>query len=167
VEGSQRTIGLLFVVAAVVALTACGSTKKAPSDSLAASVRVGSLVLTVPRGFSRYEVRPSNHLVGAVVADYPVKAHSPTLTKGIFPASGVALSIGQRPGSGAVAAPLRLPLSLNELQGPQRHADGTAWNGTLSMGGSLYTVSFWAGGKAPSGDRAALLHALRSIHHAR
>jgi hypothetical protein len=143
----------------------CGSGKKTSPDTTQTSVRVGALVVTVPMGF-RHLTRRYAHASGLLVTDYRVRAHSRTLNRGIFPANGVLLSIGR--GTTQIALPkLRLPLSLHELRGPERRADGTAWNGTLSFRGSYYAVSFWAGRSASGHDRASLVHALASIHAAR
>lgn len=137
----------------------------------ASSVRVGALVFTVPRNFSQHDFRRSGRLLGILVTDYRVDANSSTLTTGTFPSHGVALVLGQAAlpevtARRAAARPLRLPLRLSELRGPQRHADGDAWNGVLCFRGLLYTVSFWAGRTALPDDRAALLDALTAIQPA-
>ena len=165
VSGPGRALGVLLAATAVLACVGCGSGTKNTRDTPQTSVRVGALIVPIPVAFTRYEVHRHGQRVAIVVTDYPVKPGSPTLTKGIFPANGVALSIGR--GSTQIPLPkLRLPLSLRELRGPQRHADGTAWNGTLGFRGSYYAVSFWTGRSAPAHDRASLLRALASIHAA-
>jgi hypothetical protein len=166
--GVTRVRQPLCVLSAVVAafgLAACGSGTKTLAAP-AISVRVGALVLTVPRSFNRL-TRRDGRLFGLVVTDYRVRADSPTLTRGVFPGNRVALVLERWRGPQVPAPPLRLPLSLHELEGPQHHATGTAWNGTLRLDGSLYTLSFWAGRTASPNDRAALLHALTSIRRAR
>lgn len=134
-------------------------------------MRITALTLTVPRGFDQHEVQRAGHFVGVVVTDYPVPAKSPTLTDGVFPAHGVVLLLGRAVGPPLLlrrvpAPPLRLPVSLTQLQGPQHDVDGTAWNGTLSFRGLLYTISFWVGRSATSRDRTALLHTLALIRSA-
>lgn len=164
-ERSGRALAVLLAATAVLACVGCGSGKTNTRDTPQISVRVGALNVPIPVSFTRYEVHRHGQLVGIVVTDYPVKPGSPTLTKGSFPTNGVALSIGR--GSTQIALPkLRLPLSLRELQGPQRHPDGDAWNGTLGFRGSYYAVSFWTGRSAPEHDRASLLRTFASIHAA-
>jgi hypothetical protein len=104
-------------------------------------------------------------LVGVLVSDYRIEPGSATLTKGVFPANAVALEIGLAtgPADRIHLPPLRVPLSLSELRGPQPHADGTAWNGTLRFRGSAYVISFWIGRRAAARDRSLLQHALESI----
>lgn len=162
---ARSAVLITVMVMAVFALTACGASGKKEPVPPRISVRVGALVVAVPRGFSRTEIRGHEQLLGALVTDYRVTPGSPTLRKAVFPANGVALSVGR----GALGAlpPLRLPLTLNELRGPQHHANGTAWVGVFGFHGWVYVVSFWVGRTAPPHDRAALESALGSIRHAR
>ena len=164
----RRTSRYWLPVALVMAFAVCAPTaeglgRSAPAAS-ATSVRVGSLTVAVPRGFSRHDFHHGGHLVGVLVTDYRVPTNSPTLTEGLFPTHGVALILERAAGPRVAAPLLRLPLSLDQLGGPQHHADGTAWNGVLRFRGSLYTISFWLGQTAPPHDRAALLRALTLIH---
>jgi hypothetical protein len=166
---ARSAVLIAVLVMAVFAVTACGASgKKAPVPPRI-SVRVGALVVAVPRGFSRTDVRGHGRLLGALVADYRVMPGSPTLREAIFPANGVVLSVG-RAALGALPPmhppPLRLPLTLNGLRGPQHHADGTAWVGVFGFQGWVYTVAFWVGRTAPPHDRAALESVLGSIRHA-
>ena len=164
VRSLGRGLVILLAGLAVLALVGCGSGKKTSPDATQTSVRVGALVVTVPSGF-RHLTRRYAHVSGVLVTDYRVGAYSPTISRGVFPANGVLLSVGR--GAAHIALPrLRLPLSLRELRGPQRHKDGTAWNGTLGFRGSYYAISFWAGRSAAPHDRASLVHALASIHGA-
>jgi hypothetical protein len=164
---SRQSLRVLVVIAAALGLAACGGDKRKVPAVPATSVRVGTLALTLPRGFSRRNIRRDRRLIGVLVTDYRVKVHSPTLTRGVFPANGVALVLGQISRSQVGVPALRLPLSLNELRGPEHHANGTAWNGVLRLDGSLYAISFWAGRTAGMDDRAALLRTLASIRRAR
>jgi hypothetical protein len=153
------------------ALAACGGGgKKAPVPPQS-FVHVGHLLVTVPRGFMRTEIRSHKPLLGALITDYRVSPGSPTLTEGVFPANGVALGVGRGPRNmvpGLRLPQLRLPLTLNELRGPQHRTNGTAWNGTFGFQGSAYyTVFFWVGRTASPHDRAAVEAALGSIRHAR
>ena len=169
-EVGIATVRFVTVAVGLLALAACGGGKKTISaDPPGGSVRVGAFIVAVPQGFTRRRVQASNSRVtGVVISDYRVKAHGPTLAEGIFPGNRVALAVGAESWTGASSAPpLRLPLTLDELQGPQHHADGTAWNGLFRFHGQLYPVSFWAGQSAPPRDRTALLHTLTSIHPAR
>jgi hypothetical protein len=165
VAGLRWALGVLLVVAAVLALGAYGEGKQQAPAAPATPMRVGALLFTVPRGFSRHDTQRHDRLVGVLITNYSVKAHSSTLTTGVFPANRVALVLGRWEGRRVGAPPLRLPLSLDELRA-QHHPDGTAWNAVLRFHGSLYTSSFWVGRIAPPHDRAALLHALMSIHRA-
>ena len=159
---------ITVMVVAVFALAACGASSKKELVPPRISVRVGALVVAVPRGFSRTEIRGHGQLLGVLVTDYRVTPGSPTLRTGIFPANSVVLSLG-RQAAGALPGvrlpPLRLPLTLNELRGPQHHRNGTAWSGVLGFRGWVYVVSFWLGGTAPPHDRAALQSALGSIRY--
>ncbi len=169
-EVGIATVRFVTVAVGLLALAACGGGKKTISaDSPGGSVRIGAFVVPVPQGFTRRRVQASNSRVtGVVISDYRVKAHGPTLAEGIFPENRVALAVGAESWTGASSAPpLRLPLTLDELHGPQHHADGTGWNGLFRFHGQLYPVSFWAGQSAPPRDRTALLHTLTSIHPAR
>lgn len=154
------------LVAAAIGLTfaGCGSTSKSASNP-SALLRVGSLSVGIPAGFRRYEIRQRHTLVGVVVSDYRIEPGSATLTKGVFPNNAVALEIGLAtgPANRVQLPPLRLPLSLSELRGPQSHSNGTSWNGILRFRGSAYVISFWSGRRAPARDRSLLQHALKSI----
>ncbi len=169
---ARRTSRYWPFVALVAAFAVCASNAEALGRSAAAapatSVRITALILTVPRGFDQHEVQRGGRLVGVLVTDYPVRANSPTLTEGVFPSHGVVLLLGRAVGvpllARRISAPLlRLPVSLTQLEGPQHHADGTAWNGTLRFRGLLYTISFWVGRSATSRDRATLLHTLALV----
>jgi hypothetical protein len=172
---ARRTSRYWPCVVLVAAFAVCAPNADAVGQRAAAapatSVRITALILTVPRGFDQHEVRRGGHLVGVLVSDYPVRANSPTLTEGVFPPHGVVLLVGRAVGPPLllrrIPAPLlRLPVRLTQLQGPQHHAHGTAWNGTLRFRGVLYTISFWVGRSATSRDRAALLHTLALIRSA-
>jgi hypothetical protein len=160
---------VLAAATALLALAACSNKREAvPGQPAKISTRLGALTITVPQGFSQRDIQGSGgRVIGVVISDYRVKAHSPTLTEGIFPGNGVALAIGQPSHAPAAVAPLHLPLSLSALQGPEHHADGTAWNGLFRFHGRPYTVSFWAGRTSPRRDHAALRNALVSLHLAR
>lgn len=158
----------------VLAFALCAPTAEAldrrAADSPATTVRVAALVLTVPQGFNRDELRRAGR-VGVLLTNYPVRSNSPTLAKGQFPPHGVALVVSQAFGPLSLlrrvpAPPLRIPLSLNRLQGPQHHPDGDAWNGTFRFRGDVYDISFWIGRTAPSRDQAAIRHALILIRSA-
>jgi hypothetical protein len=157
--------------AAVFALAACGASgKKAPAP-VQGLVHVGDIMVAVPQGLTRREIRGDKTLLGVVITDYRVTPGSATLTEGAFPANGVALVVGRRPLNlmpGIRLPQLRLPLALDELRGPQHHTNGTAWNGTFAFHGSAYyTVTYWVGRTASHHDRAAIKAALGSIRHAR
>jgi hypothetical protein len=139
-----------------------------PGSSSSHGFAIGALKLTAPSRFYVHTI-PSDgrHVIGAVVSDYRVQAHSPTIFTGVFPGNRVALVFGGALGTAASGAPaLRLPLSVEELHGPQHHADGTAWNGLFRFRGRLYTVTLWAGEAAPPRDRASLLRVLASVQPA-
>lgn len=163
--GARPALAALPVLAAALVLAACGGADGSTSVTRATPVRIGALVLDVPAGFSRL-TRRVGRVAGVVVTDYPIARGSPTLTTGVFPANRVALVLARSPRLRIAAPPLRLPLRLAELRGPQHRADGASWNGLLRLDGSLYAISVWAGRTAPSRDRAALLHALASIRRA-
>lgn len=132
------------------------------------SVRVGALIVAVPLGLHRTQIRLHGELLGALVTDYRVTPGSPTIREAAFPTNGVALLVGRvRALPGLRVPQLRLPLVLNELRGPQHHANGTAWNGILAFHGSTYTVSYWVGRTASPNDRTAVEAALASIRHTR
>jgi hypothetical protein len=161
-------LGLLAALAAGLAL-ALRQPGGGPSGGLAipaASVRAGALTAPVPRGFRQLEIRHGK-AIGWLVTDYRVTRDSHTLTESIFPANGVLLSIGRAP-SGSLpklsVPTLRLPLTLSGLGGPKGHPNGTTWNNSFHFRGQLYAITFWAGNNAPPADRAALQHALLSIH---
>src|SRR5437870_3787278 len=61
-------VELLFA-ATVLALVGCGSAAKKATDSSPPTVRVGALLITIPVGFSRYEIHRHQQLMGIVVAD--------------------------------------------------------------------------------------------------
>lgn len=132
------------------------------------SVRVGALIVAVPHGLQRTQIRIHGQLRGALVTDYRVTPGSPTMREGAFPTNGVALLVGRvRALPGLRMTQLHLPLVLNELRGPQHHANGTAWNGIFGFHGSAYTVSYWVGRAATVNDRTAIRTALGSIRHTR
>lgn len=152
---------------AAFVLAGCGANLK-EHTSRHASVRVGALIVAVPRGLHGTEIRSHGKLVGELVTDYAVTPASPTLREGVLPANGVALLIGRgalRALPGLRVPQLDLPLTLHELRGPQRHANGTAWNGVLAFHGSAYTISYWVGRTAPVHDRTDIETALRSMRH--
>ena len=155
--------GALGVAALItlLSLPACGAAGKNEPGGHEGSVRVGALAVPIPRGFNKRVIRGRQDLLGLLVTDYRVKPGSPTLTAGIFPPNRVALSVA-RGDKLAAPPPLRLPLSVTEL-GPQRHPDGTAWNGAFAFHGRLYAVSFWVGNGSPREDRAAIRKTLSSI----
>jgi hypothetical protein len=170
---------LLVAVAAVVAALMLGSSGgHSQSNSLSGpgsgsgssdSVRVGALALTVPRGFHAEKIqcpirhcRPSHGPIRVLVTNYPFTAASSQ----IYPANRVVLDLTYL-GPGEIAR-TRPPLNLRKLH-PMPHdvlGDGTAWNETVSGGGSTYSVWVFEGRKAAAADRASVLRALRSIHRA-
>lgn len=130
------------------------------------SVRVGALVVPVPMGFHRRVIQGHEDLLGILVTDYRVAPGSPTLSAGVFPASGVALSIARGDELLGAPPPLRLPLSVSKLR-QQVHADGTEWNGVSSFRGRLYAISIWIGNSSPRQDRAAIRQDLSSTRVSR
>lgn len=142
------------------------------------SARVGALRVTVPCGFSRYDIRGGFYrsgtrppVIGVVVTDYRLKTDSPLRTKGVVPVpphgNRVVLKLSQWLAIGPDRLPwLRLPLSLNEHWVSRHFAHGTRRYGFFRSHGQLYEVFFWAGREAPAHDRACLRNALRSIQGA-
>jgi hypothetical protein len=119
------------------------------------SVQIGSLAVSVPRGF--YWAGPSP------------RPSTPSLTisnvTSPFARNRVELDIEYF--SSAKSSPLgtaQLPLDLAKLHGGER---GRLWNGFVSGGGSIYSVLIDFGSKAPASARASVLRALSSIHRAR
>jgi hypothetical protein len=163
--GSRGASAVPLAASIALVFVGCGSTRKTTLDSSPPHARIDSLIVTIPVGFNRYEIHRDHELVGIVVADYRIKPGSATLTKGVFPGNAVALVIGRATSAASRIRlpPLRLPLRLNELRGPQRHSNGFAWNGTLRLRGSAYVISFWNGRQAAPRDRSLLLRALVSI----
>ncbi len=165
------TLGALILVALAAGLTlglrpsGGGSGSGVPTTG--ASVRVGALRFTVPRGFYRRQIRSNGKLIGTLVTDYRVTPNSPTLRQSVFPANAVLLSLGRgAPGSLPLGSlpPLRLPLTLRQLGGPKLHTDGTTWNNLFRFRGQPYAITFWTGRNAQSSDRAGLKQALLSVH---
>jgi hypothetical protein len=175
----RRLIAVLLVaVAAVVAAFVLGSPgggsrsgglsgRVGGTSASSRSVHFGAFVLTVPRGFHQSETRPSipsHPLTGVTVADYPLTA----ATSSIYPANGVVLHV-ESLGRAEIAFARRPPLDLHKLQQlpGKSFGDGTAWTAFLSGGvGGSYAVTVFEGRKASAADRAAVLHALRSIRRA-
>lgn len=104
-------------------------------------------------------------LTGTLLTDYRVEPGSPTLTEGIFPADGVALSLARGLPLYGTPPRLQLPLSPQGLR-EHRHPDGTAWNGVFGLHGWLYAISLWIGRASPRHDRATVESALASIRSA-
>jgi hypothetical protein len=177
-------VAAVFLVGAATAVTlTLGSLGAGTPSGYASvgSVGVGRLTLPVPRGFNQYDVRGGFYktgtrppVIGHVLTDYPVGAHSP-IHRGALPelepANGVALElqlwivIGPSP-----PTRLHLPLSLHEPWAHQSLPGGTRFWGWLSRGhhGQVpYELVVWIGRDASPADRAALLHALSAIHRTR
>ena len=131
-----------------------------------APAHVGALAAAVPPGLRQRQIRIHGKLIGTLITDYRVTPNSPTLKESVFPASGVLLSLGRGPSALPLRSlpPLRLPLTLSELKGPEHNTNGTNWNNLFAYRGQMYAINFWAGRTAPSADLAALKHALLSIH---
>lgn len=170
--------GLIPALAAVFALAACSSGTTKTPDLHGTSVRAGALVLTVPRGFDHYGLRGGIYragtrppVLGQVVTDYRLKAHSPLRTKGVLPESSyrnrVVLELGVWNPLGPLPRPfLQMPLSLHERWVQRQTATGTLRYGFLGFKGQEYQVRLWIGRSAPPRDRAALLRALGSVRPA-
>jgi hypothetical protein len=165
------TLSALILVALATGLTlgfrSSGGGSGSGVPTTGASVRVGALRFTVPRGFYRRQIRRNGKLIGTLVTDYRVTADSPTLRQSVFPANAVLLSLGRGAPSWLPLRslpPLRLPLTLGRLGGPKLHPGGTTWNSLFRFRGQLYAITFWAGHNTQSNDRAALKQALLSIH---
>jgi hypothetical protein len=164
--------------ATALALALLPSGTSTPSGFVSGgSVSVGRLTVTVPRGFNRHEIRGGFYkvgtrppVIGQILTDYRVSAHSLLYKGGNFPESG--------PASGVLfevqlwlrlyrSTRLHLPLSLDEQWFRTSLPEGTRLWGLLSDGrpGHIpYVLVLWIGRDAPASDRAALLHALAAIH---
>jgi hypothetical protein len=175
-EAQRRMKRRRLVVAAllIALISGAGITLALRESGGSSTLAVGALKLTTPPGFLVHPLQFDGQRVGFAVSDYRWQTFNPSTAAGIFPGNRVGLAFlralegAQLAVASGRARPqaLRLPLSLNELQGPQRHADGTAWSGLFQFHGQLYTATFWVGDTAPQRDRAALLRALTSIHRA-
>jgi hypothetical protein len=140
-------------------------------------VHFGPFVLTVPKGFHRWESLDglkSKPTLGAFwVALHPRAAGTIQAATG-YPASEVFLWVQADAPQRLLAS--KLPLDLQELHRlPGFAHDGTAWQGILYGGhegyrlnGELegYSLMVFEGSKASAADRAAIERALRSIRRA-
>jgi hypothetical protein len=166
-----RVLSVVPVVAALLALAACGSGKKA-ADPSGTSVRVGVLTITVPRGLGHYD----EARLGVLATD---DRHANRRGEGFAkwsrlssngpPAIKVALELAldDTLGVGVPSSALRLhlPLSLDQPWFREHLRNGRygyRW-GYLSFHGQPYDIKFWSGRAAPARDRAAVLNALTSI----
>jgi hypothetical protein len=178
-------VGLAFVVL-LASVTGCGSS---PESSASA----GKLVFSPPRGLHDYRLDSRDVWspgVGHVLTNFPLPGrrtvgwvlswwagasanfmavkkhdHGP-------PSDEVALELVQLQGPfgciGPCPPPRLLHLPLSPDHGPwfqERLASGAPGYryGYLRFRGDNYKVLYWIGADAPANDRAAVLHALRSI----
>ena len=172
-----RALAALLAGVAVLALAGCGGGKEA-TPCPGASMHLGALRLTVPHGFKRYDLRGGIYpegtrppVIGVVVTDYRLKAHSPLRIHGFVPVppheNRVILTLGRWFGLGPEPPPgLRLPISLDQHWVSRRFAHGTRRYGFFRFRGQLYEVFFWAGRAAPTHDRKCVRQALMSIQGA-
>jgi hypothetical protein len=169
----RRFLSVVLVVAAVLALAACGTGKKKAAEPSGTSVRIGALTITVPRSLDRYGEGGRS-----VLATDDRRAHRKgegfakwsRLSSNGPPANKVALVLRLDDTIGGLSPPasalrLHLPLSLDqpwfrEHLNNGRH--GYRW-GYLSFHRQPYAVMFWSGRAAPTRDRAAVVNALTSI----
>jgi hypothetical protein len=157
---------LLVAVAAVVAGVTFGSSGGGSRESGvpgqtggrsdgSQSVQIGSLAVSVPRGFHSAGPEPHPNTPNLTISN---------LTSPLAP-NRVELDIGYL--ASARSSSFRtsqLPLNLAKL-----HAvvPGQQWGGFVSGGGSIYSVHIYFASKAPAAARASVLRALSSIHRAR
>lgn len=175
------------IAASAIALSACASSHKAaisPQDYVVPPkpARAGALIVDVPPGFHRYDLRGGYYptgtrppLVGRVVTDYratngPMSPFAKwSQVREPPPAGRVALALTLWVGIGvSPPARLHLPLSLAQPWFRERlpsGAGGYRW-GYLSFRKKLYEIFFWSGRAASHHDRASVLSALTSIHPA-
>jgi hypothetical protein len=174
--------GLLLATVAIGLTLGLRSGGGGPTGGLAtagASVRVGALRLSVPRGFRQYTVRggscnPGTRLppIGLLLTDYPVKngvggAFCRWSDFKVPPPRRTALQV-ERVIPFGPAEPftrLHLPLSLDQPWQIARAGNGTTGYryGAFRLRGQIYVVSVWNGPSAPRSDRRALLRVLGSI----
>jgi hypothetical protein len=178
----RRVLALaaLFLVLATGLAFGFRSSGGGPNGGLgitAASARAGALAVPIPPGFHRYDIRAGIYrtgtrppVIGATLTNYRVPTSNVRLrTRGVLPLharrNGVVLQVSLWIAIGVTQAPrLQLPLSLHQPW-VQRHVPtGTRRYGLLRFHGQDYEVVVWTGRTAPASDRAALLHALASVH---
>jgi hypothetical protein len=172
-----------MLVACLFALAGCGAGGRRTVDLRGAPVRRGAVLLSVPQGFERYDIRGGLYrtgtrppVIGLLISDQSLQAGP----KSAFwkwsdfespPANGVALQVEPWDPIGVVTNPetLHLPLSLNQpswfIEHTRQGTAGYRW-GYFTVKGQLYTVFFWSGREAPPYDRAAIVDALASIREA-
>lgn len=121
-------------------------------------VHFGAFVLTVPKGFHRYEVGTGRSLFAFWVANHHPRALS---TGARLPTSAVYLSVQAHSLPPSIGR--RLPLDLHKLSRSPTCC-GTMWVGAIHGGGDDLMV--FEGSKASAADRAAIERALRSIRRA-
>lgn len=175
------------ISAAAVALAAWGSSHAAAVSSQdyvvsPKSVRAGALVVDIPPGFHRYDLRGGYYpigvrppLVGRVVTNYratngPMSPFAKwSQVREPPPAKKVALALTLWSGFGAPPpARLHVPLSLAQPWFREHLPGGTRgyrW-GYLKFHQKLYEIFYWSGRAASPHDRASVLSALTSIHPA-
>ena len=181
----RRTVWV--VAAALIVLGGAGVALavglRSPSAQRPSVLRAGKLSVSVPRGFSVYNIR-GGHLLGArapvvgrVLTNFRLPAHTTWLRvldqwaamRGNGPPSDeVALIL--EPGETLGPDKLHLPLSLKQPWDREHFADRSVGGyrvGFLRFAASDYEVIYWSGTSAPERDRAAVLRALRSIRPAR
>lgn len=181
-----RLLSVVPVLAAVIVLAPGGTGEGKAPDRSGTSVRIGTLAVTIPRSFGRYEIRGGGHMVGTrapvigVLATDDPGAHyggggfakwSRVSSSGP-PAGKVALRFQRWLGIGLGPPPsalrIHLPLSLHQPWFRERLKDGRLgyrW-GYLRLRRQFYSVAYWSGRSAPARDRAAVLNALASIRPA-
>jgi hypothetical protein len=175
-EAQRRMKRRRLVVAAlaIALIGGAGITLALRGPSGSSTLAVGALKFTAPSGLFVHALQFDGQRYGFTVTDYRRQALNPSTAAGIFPENRVGLGFVQALEGAQLAVAsgrerpqaLRLPLSLNELRGPRRRADGSDWSGLFQFRGQLYTVTFWVGDTSPQRDRASLLRALASVRPA-
>jgi hypothetical protein len=168
-----------FAIGLTLGLRSGGGGPNGGLGTAGASVRVGALRLSVPRGFRQYTVRGGScnagtrlPAIGLLVTDYAVKNG----VRGAFckwsdfkapPARRTAFQVERWTpfGPSDPFTQLHLPLSLDQPWQIARAGNGaTGYRyGAFRLHGQIYVTFVWNGPSAPPRDRSALLRALGSI----
>ena len=176
-------LGALLLVALATGLAlgfrSSGGGQGGGFATAAVPAHAGALVVPIPRGLHRYNIRGGFYrtgtrppVIGASLTNYRVPADATLRTKGVLPLharrTGAVLQVTRfiPLSSPGVLIGLHLPLSLNQDWRQLDLATGTLRYGFLDFDGQPYEIRVWIGRAAPAHDRAAILQALAAVHPA-